>query len=95
MKKKGTVWTSKVRTFWEALKIWKNLPHTLYIYLVNVQSMRKIFSNFVCFSKSPNFKKPLNLIKINIFELKQLLSSIQIGLQYQLEIEMMNEFWIG
>ena len=25
------------------------------IYLVNVQTMRKIFSNFVCFSESPNF----------------------------------------
>ena len=27
------------------------------IYLVNVKTMRKIFSNYVCFSKSPNFKK--------------------------------------
>ena len=26
------------------------------IYLVNVKTMRKIFSNYVCFSKSPNFK---------------------------------------
>ena len=25
------------------------------IYLVNVKTMRKIFSNYVCFSKSPNF----------------------------------------
>ena len=25
------------------------------IYLVNVKTMRKIFSNFVCFSESPNF----------------------------------------
>ena len=26
------------------------------IYLVNVKTMRKIFSNYVCFSKCPNFK---------------------------------------
>ena len=26
------------------------------IYIVNVKTMRKIFSNYVCFSKSPNFK---------------------------------------
>ena len=45
----------KVRTFWEAHKNLRNLPHALYIYLVNVQTMRKIFSNFVCFSESPNF----------------------------------------
>ena len=25
------------------------------IYLVNVKAMSKIFSNYVCFSKSPNF----------------------------------------
>ena len=25
------------------------------IYLVNVKTMRKIFSNYVCFSKSPKF----------------------------------------
>ena len=45
----------KVWTFWEAHKKLRNLPHALYIYLVNVQTMRKIFSNFVCFSESPNF----------------------------------------
>ena len=27
------------------------------IYLVNVKTMGKIFSNYVCFSKSPNFKR--------------------------------------
>ena len=48
-------WKVKVRTFWEAHKIWKNLPHGLYTYLVNIQTMRKIFSNCVCFSESPNF----------------------------------------
>jgi hypothetical protein len=26
------------------------------IYLVNIKTMRTIFSNYVCFSKSPNFK---------------------------------------
>ena len=46
---------TKVRTFWEVHKNLRNLPHALYIYLVNVQTMRRIFSNFVCFSESPNF----------------------------------------
>ena len=27
------------------------------IYLVNVKTIRQIFSNYVCFSKSPNFTK--------------------------------------
>ena len=49
----------KVQTFWEADKKLRNLPHALDIYLVNVQSMRKIFSNSVCFSESPNFKSLL------------------------------------
>ena len=43
----------KVWTFWEAHKNLRNLPHALD--LVNVQSMKKIFSNFVRFSESPNF----------------------------------------
>ena len=45
----------KVRTFWEAHKNLRNLPHALYIYLVNVQILRKIFSNFVYFSECANF----------------------------------------
>ena len=53
----------KVRTFWEAHKNLSNLPHALYIYLVNVKTMRKIFSNFVCFSDSPNFIKLSFLIR--------------------------------
>ena len=46
---------AKVQTFWEAHKNLRSLLHAFYIHLVNVQTMRKIFSNFVCFSKSPNF----------------------------------------
>ena len=38
-------------SFWEPHKIWKNLLHGLSIYIVR----RNIFSNFVCFSESPNF----------------------------------------
>ena len=45
----------KVQTFREAHKNLFNLPHALDIYLVNVQSMRKIAQTFVCFSESPNF----------------------------------------
>ena len=48
----------KVGTFWEIHKIWKNLPHALDVYKVNVQSMRKIAQIFVCFSESPNFTIP-------------------------------------
>ena len=33
----------KVRTFWEAHKNLTNLLHALYIYLVNVQTTRKVF----------------------------------------------------
>ena len=44
----------KVWTIWEAHKIFRNLPHALNIYLVNVQSTRKIFQ-ILCFSESPNF----------------------------------------
>ena len=50
----------KVRTFWEAQKNLFNLPHALYIYLVNL--MKKIFSNFVCFLKSTNFKITLMIL---------------------------------
>ena len=40
------------------------------IYLVNVKTMRKIFSNYVCFSKSPNFTYfcKLHCIQINIHQ---------------------------
>ena len=42
----STMWPAKVRTFWEAHKNLRNLPHALYIYLVNVKTMRKIFFKF-------------------------------------------------
>ena len=38
----------KVQTFWEAHKNLCNLPHALDIYLVNVQTMRKIFFQIFC-----------------------------------------------
>ena len=34
------------------------------IYLVNVKTMRKIFSNYVCFSKSPNFSATRNVFSL-------------------------------
>ena len=40
------------------------------IYLKNVKTMRKIFSNYVCFSKSPNFNK----IRYSIFKNNEILS---------------------
>ena len=42
---------NKVWTFWEAHKIWKNLPNGLEVYKVNIQSMRKIVRICVCFSE--------------------------------------------
>ena len=45
----------KVRTFWEAHKNLRNLPHALYIYLVKCPNHEEDFLNFVCFSESPNF----------------------------------------
>ena len=48
---------SKVQTFWDAHKIWKNLPHGLKVNCVNVQSMRKLAKTFLCVSESPNFSK--------------------------------------
>ena len=37
----------KDQTIWEVQKKLRNLPHALYIYLVNVQTMRKIFFNTI------------------------------------------------
>ena len=34
------------------------------IYLVNIKTMRKIFLNYVCFSKSPNFRVLPNSIQM-------------------------------
>ena len=56
----------KVRSFWEAHTNLRNLPHALYIHLVNVQTMGKIFSNFVCFSESPNFTNTVPTIGFEI-----------------------------
>ena len=50
-------YTNKIRTFWEEHKTLRNLPHALYIHLANVQTTRKIFSNYVCFSESPKFNQ--------------------------------------
>ena len=57
----------KVQTFWETHKIWKNHPHN-YDKSVDLfrkrQNPEKVFSNYVCFSKSPNF----NPVQPKIFE---------------------------
>ena len=63
----------KVRTFWEALKIWKNLPHGFdksADLLSKRQNHEEDFSNYVCFSKSPNFKFWLFLTKNDDFYFK-------------------------
>ena len=52
-----TIFDYKVQTFRETHKNLRNLPHALDVYKVNVQSMRKIFLNFVCFSESTKFKR--------------------------------------
>ena len=59
----------KSEKLWELLKFWLSEKHkklkkiflmvltNQLIYLVNVKTMRKIFSNYVCFSKSLNFTR--------------------------------------
>ena len=47
---------SKVKTFWEGYKIWKNLP-LVWRYCVNVKTSGRFFSNFVAFSENLNFTK--------------------------------------
>ena len=49
--------TNKVRTFWEAHKNLRNLPHALYIYLVNVQTMRNIFQMLCASQKVRTLRK--------------------------------------
>jgi hypothetical protein len=47
----------KVHLFWKCHKSLRNLPHGLNIYLVNVETMRKLFrAIFVAFSSKLNFK---------------------------------------
>ena len=84
-----TVSGRKVWTFWEAHKIWKNLPRGLYIYLVNIQSMRKIFSSFVCFSESPNFnwQHSCNLSTVLMDSLSRALFSIQLIMLLTTEVK--------
>ena len=49
----------KVRTFWETHRIWKNLPHgfdkSADLPSKNQNHEERYFSNYVCFSESPNF----------------------------------------
>ena len=52
-----TSFHSKVWTFWEEHKIWRNLPLKIWHYWVTSNSKWKIFSNFVAFSEYPNFMK--------------------------------------
>ena len=47
----------KVQLFWEGHKNLRNLPRSLDIYLVNVQTMRKIAQIFVAFSEKLNFNQ--------------------------------------
>ena len=51
----------KVRPFWKTHKIWKNLPRGFdksADLLSKCQNHEEdFFSNYVCFSKSPNFKQ--------------------------------------
>ena len=86
--KKRALMHNKVQTFWETHKIWKNLPiilTNLLIYLVYVKTMWKIFSNYVCFSKSPNFNTRYNFsLKLSHF-FKLLDVSKRLGLIHYFE----------
>ena len=66
----GTI-SVKVRTFWATHKVWKNLPHG-FEKSADLLSKRQnhdedFFSNYVCFSKSPNFtaQQTIKIIKKN------------------------------
>ena len=41
------------------------------IYLVNIKTMRKIFSNYACFSKSPNFTANTFLQSPNLYRIQR------------------------
>ena len=58
---RSSIHIGKIQTFWEAHKIWKQFPHGLDVYKGNVQTMRKIFPNFVCFLESSNFTNKKSL----------------------------------
>ena len=55
------------------IKFEKNLPYGFDVYLVNVQSMRKIAKIFVCFSESPKF---INMFVYYFSEQKSTLFSL-------------------
>ena len=61
---RSSVTSVKVQLFWEGHKNLRNLPHGLEIYLVNVQTMRKIAQIFMAFSEKLNFKN-LKLARLN------------------------------
>ena len=52
----STYLSGKVQLFWEGHKKLRNLPDGLYIYLVSIQTMRKIAQIFVAFSEKLIFK---------------------------------------
>ena len=81
--------SSKVRKIWEAQKNLRNLPHALYIYLLNVQSMRKTFSDFVCFSESPNFNRNhcvMWYLSAYFISIRNGLKKLQIFYTFELEL---------
>ena len=47
-------------TFWEANMIWKK--SSSWFWRLQSKTIRKIFSNFVCFSESPNFTEPITFL---------------------------------
>ena len=54
----------KVRIFWEGHKIWKNLPLKIWCYWVASNFKWKVSSNFVAFSKYPNFTNSLFFFRL-------------------------------
>ena len=55
---------SKVQLFWECHTNYRNLPHGIDIYLVNVKTMRAIAQIFVALSEKLNFNKRGKLLNL-------------------------------
>ena len=82
-KQSPTLFDIKVWTFWEAHKNLRNLPHSSYLQ-VNVQTTRKIFSNFVAFSQHLNFRDGfMRSITFSIFEIYADLLMFNLEWNYQ------------
>ena len=62
---------NKVQLFWEGHSNLRNFPHGLDIYLVDVQTMRKIAQIFVASTEKLNFKPEWHFLPFLLFSVKK------------------------